>query len=259
MLDQSNRRSAIIEILNAEGASRVLLVCDHASNFIPPELCNLGLESDLLTEHIAWDIGIADLTRALAHRWNATTVLCGFSRLILDPNRAEDSMSLIPSISEHHVIPGNETLTEVEKVERIKRYHRPYHAALQQVLNYWLEHKEPGAPSPIVICTHSFTPVFNGEKRPWHLSVMWDRDSCLASPLISRLRDAGYVVGDNEPYSAQEETGHTMRSLCDPHDLPGIMIEIRQDLIGNETDIQMFANIVGSAVEAALVDLDTTN
>jgi len=259
MSDLSNQGSAICDILNADGASRIFLVCDHASNFVPPKFGSLGLGNELLSEHIAWDIGIADLTRALAYRWDALAVLCGFSRLVLDPNRAEDSKSLIPRVSEHHAIPGNQSLTDEERIERIELYHRPYHKALQCTLESRFERQQSGGPPPVVICPHSFTPVYHGELRPWHLSVMWDRDPRLAKPLIAKFRDAGYVVGDNEPYSAREETGHTMRTLCDQYGIPGVMIEVRQDLIDTDAGISAWAGILGSAVESALGDFDANS
>ena len=259
MLSQTVPKPRFFEILNAEGNSRVFLVCDHASNFVPPELDGLGVPEELLSEHIAWDIGIAELTKALASRWNAPAVLSGFSRLVLDPNRSEDSETLIPTISEHHVIPGNQNLTAEEKGARIGRYHRPYHAALKFTLDNMLCRQGSPHLRPVVICPHSFTPVFNGKQRPWHVSVMWDRDPRLALPLISSFRDAGYVVGNNEPYSAREETGHTLRTLSEPFGLTGAMIEVRQDLIGSVEGIAKWADIVGSAVEAAIADLDSTH
>src|SRR5947209_6002543 len=60
----------------------VLLVRDHASNAIPPGYCALGLGREALERHIAYDIGAADLTRALAVRLNAPAVLSTFSRLL---------------------------------------------------------------------------------------------------------------------------------------------------------------------------------
>ena len=45
----------------------------------------------------------------------------------------------------------------------------------------------------------------NGFRRPWHLGVLWNRDSRLAGPLLDRFRvDPELCVGDNEPYSGRE-------------------------------------------------------
>ena len=43
-------------ILRPPGAGRFVLFCDHASNYIPAELDDLGLPACELARHIAWDI-----------------------------------------------------------------------------------------------------------------------------------------------------------------------------------------------------------
>ncbi len=47
------------ELVNPSGAGAVLLVCEHASNFVPAEYQGLGLVPHALTLHSAWDIGAA--------------------------------------------------------------------------------------------------------------------------------------------------------------------------------------------------------
>ena len=59
-----------------------LIVCDHASNGIPPGYGTLGLPREALERHIAYDIGAADVTRALAQMLGAPAVLSTYSRLI---------------------------------------------------------------------------------------------------------------------------------------------------------------------------------
>jgi predicted N-formylglutamate amidohydrolase len=73
----------------------VLIVCDHASNAVPPGYGSLGLPREALQRHIAFDIGAAELTRALAARLRAPAVLSTFSRLLIDPNRGADDPTLV--------------------------------------------------------------------------------------------------------------------------------------------------------------------
>ena len=52
-------------LLACEAQLPLLLVCDHASNKVPPELENLGMSSVALNGHIGWDIGAGDVARAM--------------------------------------------------------------------------------------------------------------------------------------------------------------------------------------------------
>src|SRR3546814_11343288 len=74
------------ELFNAAGSAPLLLLCDHATRFIPRALDSLGLDAAALTRHIAWDLGIAEVTRQLARQPHAPAVLRHFSRLVVTPN-----------------------------------------------------------------------------------------------------------------------------------------------------------------------------
>ena len=88
------------ESFNPDGTAPLLLVCDHASRFLPRRLGTLGLSEAELARHIAWDIGIAEVTRGLARALDAPAILSRFSRLAIDPNRALDDPTLIPQLSD---------------------------------------------------------------------------------------------------------------------------------------------------------------
>ena len=53
----------------SDGKSGLLFLCDHASNALPEG--GLGLAPGLLATHIAYDIGAAAVTRALAGAYGA--------------------------------------------------------------------------------------------------------------------------------------------------------------------------------------------
>ena len=84
------------EIINPHGQANIVFICEHASNHIPPKYENLGLDDDLLKLHIAWDIGISEVTKNLSLRLNAPAVLARFSRLLIDANRSISQTGLIP-------------------------------------------------------------------------------------------------------------------------------------------------------------------
>ena len=238
------------ETVNAEGAAPVLLLCDHASNFIPSEWAALGLDEAHLARHIAWDIGAAEVTRQLARSLDAPAILSHFSRLLVDPNRQPGVESLIPEQVDGVTIPGNLGLSAVEKERRLATFHRPYHQAVEQALDR-LAARGPG---PAVISVHSFTPVMEGVERPWQVAILWNTDPRLPQPLIGRLRDEGLMVGDNEPYSGRHIHGYTMQHHADPRGLANVLIELRQDLIDTRHGAAEWAEVLERCLVPVLAD-----
>jgi len=238
------------ELINAGGRAPVLLICDHATRFIPRALGALGLDKAYLTRHIAWDIGIADVTRRLAERLDAPAMMSHFSRLIVDPNRQPDNPTLIPEISDGVIVPGNRSLSDRQVELRLDTFFRPYHRAI----NVQLDHMQENGPTPALVSMHSFTPVMRGEERPWEIGILWNRDPRLPQPLMSRLRAEGLTVGDNLPYSGADEHGYTQHTHGDSRGLANVLIEVRQDLIDTHHGAAAWAGRLGSALEEVLRD-----
>jgi predicted N-formylglutamate amidohydrolase len=237
------------EVLSvADPAYPVLLVCDHASNFIPPSLTDLGVAEELLPSHIAWDIGAATITRTLARRLNVPAVLCQYSRLVVDCNRNLDDVSAFPEVSDGIAIPGNAALSAQDREARANQVYWPYHHAVRDQLRLL----ENFAPAPALVAIHSFTPAMAGKIRPWHVGVLWDKDDRISRPLLQRMRDDGDVeVGDNEPYSGKHPADFTLDHHAEAEGLPHVGIEIRQDL-ANTPDT---AKRVGELLALVLVDI----
>ena len=229
--------------------SRLLLLCDHASNALPPG--GLGLDPVLLSTHIAHDIGAAAVTRALAAAYGAPAFLGAWSRLLIDLNRGADDPTIVMKLSDGSIIPGNAQADAAEVARRIAAFHAPYHAAIAAALNGM-------APAPVVISIHSFTPAWKGRPRPWEVGVLYDRDRRLADPLMRRLNEAGFTVGDNEPYSGALE-GDTLYQHGTLRGLPHALIEIRQDLIASGEAAQAFAMRLMPILDKALADLTSSS
>lgn len=225
--------------------SRLLFLCDHASNRLPEG--GLGLDPTLLATHIAYDIGAASLTRALAQAYGAPAFLGGWSRLLIDLNRGADDPTLVMKLSDGSIIPGNAGADAAEVARRIAAYHAPYHAAITAELDQI-------GNEAVVISIHSFTPAWKGRPRPWQVGVLYDRDTRLSSPLMARLAEAGFTVGDNEPYTGALE-GDTLYQHGTLRGLPHVLIEIRQDLIASQASAQEFALRLKSILDLALSDM----
>jgi predicted N-formylglutamate amidohydrolase len=241
--------NAPFERIAAASDTPLLLLCDHASNAMPPGL-ELGLDPGLMRTHIAHDIGAADVTRALAAAFGAAAVLGGYSRLLIDLNRGADDPTLVMKLSDGSIIPGNRDADAADVARRIRDYHAPYHAAVAKEI----ERIRAQGQAPILISLHSFTPVWKGVPRPWEVGVLWDRDGRLANPLMRRLAKAGFVVGDNEPYSGALE-GDTLNVHGTRAGLAHVLIEMRQDLIADAAMALDFAARLKPILDAAVADI----
>ena len=237
---------AAVVTLREHGASPFVLTCDHAGNRAPRCLGDLGVPPDEWQRHIAWDIGAAGVTRLLAERLDAFAILQTYSRLVIDCNRPPDVPSSIVELSEHTVIPGNRALTAADRALRVNEIFRPYHNRLRTELD-----RRQNIPTALVTI-HSFTPVFKGIARPWHMGLLYNRDTRLAKALSDILsREPGLVVGDNEPYSVSDATDYTIPVHGEQRGLPHIEIEIRQDLIADEAGQRAWAERTAAALSAS--------
>lgn len=208
----------------------LILLCDHASNALPPGYGSLGLPKAELERHIGYDIGAAGVTRMLAHRLGCPALLTRFSRLLIDPNRGEDDPTLVMRLSDGAVVPGNRNVDEAEVERRLERYHRPYHAAVEAEIDAALTK----GVVPAILSMHSFTAVWRGLARPWHAAVLWDSDPRFTRELIDALAAPGdLMVGDNEPYDGALR-GDCMYRHGTLRGLAHTLLEIRQDLITDE-------------------------
>jgi len=228
----------------------VILLCDHASNALPPEYGSLGLPPEQLERHIAYDIGAAGVVREMAARLGCPAVLSRFSRLLIDPNRGADDPTLVMRISDGAIVPGNERLTPAETARRIAVYHAPYHEAIRCAIDAAMNAGE----TPVILSVHSFTPVWRGASRPWHAGVLWDSDPRLAQPLIRALSAEGdLVVGDNEPYKGalKNDTLYQHGTL---RGLAHALIEVRQDLIAKPDGQRLWAERLAAMLSSITHD-----
>ncbi|NPU64760.1 N-formylglutamate amidohydrolase [Bradyrhizobium sp. 83012] len=223
---------------NADGASALVFTCDHYGRLLPRALGDLGLDESELERHIAWDIGIAGVAEQVSRALDAHLLAQRYSRLVIDCNRWPQAPNAIPMISERTTIPGNEGLTHEDAELRRRAIFVPYHDRITAVLD---ARKQAGRPT-ILVSLHSFTPVYAGIARPWHIGTLYQHDKVLPPLLLKALRaEPDLVVGDNQPYAVGDNTDYTIPVHGEGRGLINSGIEIRQNEIAEPEGQQVWA------------------
>lgn len=228
-----------------DGSAPALIIADHASNSIPPGI-DLGIDAALLDTHIAIDIGTAALSEALATRLGAPAIIATVTRLAIDLNRDPAIRDIIPGASDGHVIPGNLALSETERSLRIAAIHKPYHETVAA---------EIAARRPrLLVSLHSFTPAratFPDEARPWPIAILYNEDDRAARIGLAALREQGFEVGDNQPYSGRE-LNYTMDRHAEMAGIPYLGVEIRQDGLASTADVARWTDVLAPIITEIL-------
>jgi len=229
-----------VTVTNEDGTSPFVIICDHAGKYLPRRLQMLGLPESECERHIAWDIGAGAVARLIGDALDAVVIRQNYSRLAIDCNRMPDSETSIVEVSERTTVPGNIGLSKPQIEARVREIFQPYHDRIAADLD---RRRQAGRPT-VLIAMHSFTPVFDAVARRWHIGVLYNRDPRLAHVLIDLLRsEQGLVVGDNEPYRVTDASDYAIPIHGEQRKLPHVEIEIRQDLIADETGQRRWADL----------------
>ena len=218
---------AVVDTINANGDAALVLVCEHASSYIPFSLGDLGLSEDARYSHIAWDIGAYDLATALSRMLDAPLVASRVSRLVYDCNRPLADSSATPAVSERYDVPGNCSLSTQQRQQRYDEVYLPFERMLaQQIatqsdklsadtqisksprfkksLETRLETR-PVANSaasswqlPVLVTVHSFTPIYHGQTRDVEIGLLHDEESQFAIRMQEAVADLEIEAGQQQ-------------------------------------------------------------
>jgi len=241
-----------VDLRRLHGASEIFLTCDHAGRRLPGSLGTLGLDASDMDRHIAWDIGAAGLAERMSERLDAPLVMQVYSRLVIDCNRPLTAPTSIAMVSEATEIAGNKGLSPQQVHARVREVFDPYHDRIDAELEL---RRRAGRPT-VLVSVHSFTPVFHGEARPWHLGLLYNRDSGFAHHLSDAFDGSAYTVGHNEPYSVSDVTDYTIPVHGERRGIPHVMIEVRQDLIAMEAGQDEWAERLSGLLRRALAQMN---
>lgn len=228
-----------------DGNGPLVLTCEHASNRVPGPLTLDPRDAPWLQTHWGWDIGAADLTRALARRTGADAVLSNFSRLVCDPNRSPSDPTWIRPEVEGHRLALNHQLDGAERDRRRLELHEPYHAAVDELLRV---HQRTTSSDFLLLSVHSFTRSYLGQQRKLQAGVLFDDHPTLALALMNALRLQALDTRLNEPYSGMQGMIHSVSLHGHAHGVRYLELELRNDLI----DTPAKADGVAEALARAL-------
>jgi predicted N-formylglutamate amidohydrolase len=244
---------AAVAIERAEAPSPVVLVCDHASNYLPARYGSLGLTASDLAKHSAWDPGALAISRHLSALMDAPLVYGCISRLVLDVNRGLSDVDSIVETADGVVVPGNTAISAGERERRAAEIYAPYHAAVEELLANRAQRNRRTA----LVAIHTYTPNLLGVARPWHCGVIFASDSRLGEAIVKSLQEEnGLEVGVNRPYAPSDRVYHTMSRHGEANGNPAAMIEVRNDLAadgdGQAAWAMRLAPILQSAAQTSL-------
>lgn len=207
--------------------SQLLITCEHASNAVPAPLTTTVADQRWLDDHWGWDIGAPDVVRELCRLKGCVGVLCGFSRLVIDPNRDLSHTDLVRRSIHGEPLSFNVDLDDSELQRRIDGLYTPYHDAIDRELAARLSH----GGDQLLLSIHSFTPQLGDDVRGMELGILFDNYEPVAQRLAEGFREAGFVTALNEPYSGRTGLIFAANRHGREHGVIYVELEIRQDLI----------------------------
>ena len=238
--------TAVVETLNPDGRGRVVVICEHASYYIPSEYNGLGLSEQDRKSHAAWDLGARDVSLLLSAALDAPIISSTVSRLVYDCNRPPKAASAMPEKSERIDVPGNIGLSRTERDARTQAIYNPFCAAVSKVLDV-------RGPDTIIVTMHSFTPTYHGKSRLVELGLLCDSDSRLVDAMLSHADMLPHRrIERNAPYGPKDGVTHSLKIHAQSRDLLNVMVEVRNDLLTTEKGIATMAQELLTLLRAAL-------
>lgn len=237
-------------LVNEQGRSRILLVCEHASNHIPDRYNDLGLDAAAKHSHAAWDIGAQSISEKLSDALDAKLVMSGVSRLVYDCNRPPRAHDAMPAKSELITIPGNSNLSAEDKQERIQTVYEPFKKLLSDTI-------QSCRYRPILVTIHSFTALYYGKLRDAEVGIIHEEDNRLAVKMVQLAQaHTDFKVSLNEPYSKSDGVAHTLDVYGTRNGLINVMIEVRNDLLETTDQQNEITRILTNLLQQSIVEMN---
>lgn len=234
------------ERLAPDGASPLLLLCEHAGAEIPAPWSGLGLDPAYLSTHYAYDPGAGLVTRHLSRALDAAAVLSRYSRIFLDYNRFPGDWDYIRPDLGGIPVPRNLVIDAGERGRREAIAAAPVHGAIEAMR----------AGRSAVISIHSFTPVMADDRRMVDVAILWDEDSGFVRVALDELKARagrfGLRPGDNAPYDLRKVGARSLKTHAADHALPYFYIEVNNGLFSNPETTARVTSLLDETLSAVL-------
>ncbi len=236
-------------VVNPTGASSVVLICEHASHYIPPSFDGLGLSSQDRESHAAWDPGALAVATQISMRLDAVLIAAQVSRLVYDCNRPPEAIGAMPERSEVIEVPGNRGLSDAARQSRVDMFYHPFHSAVTKAV--------AAVNNPIIVTIHSFTPVYHGVSRAVEIGVLHDRDTRLADAMLGvAASHTTAKVMRNDPYGPDDGVTHSLQKHGANGGHLNVMLEVRNDLIATADQQTAMGDLIAAWIADACVQMN---
>ncbi len=243
----------VVDVINPRGEGRFVLVCEHASNYIPAEYKNLGLGVKVRNSHVAWDPGALEVAKYISQKLDAPLVTSCVSRLLYDCNRPPAVKSAVSERSENYDIKGNINLTKDKLDERAEKFYFPFRNALSECLG--AHSRRVG--NTILVTIHTFTPIFQGRSRSLKIGVLHDSDNRMADGMLSALANLTRLkVERNQPYGPRDGVTHTLKEHGTKRGIANVMLEVRNDLVKTKSQQEEIGELLAKAIVTSSENLN---
>ena len=245
-----------VGIERGQGQGPFVIVCEHASSTLPRAMGDMGLSEEARLSHIAWDPGALAVARLLSTRFDSPLVFQRFSRLVYDCNRPPESPASMPMKSEIYAVPANEGVDGAERLARTQALYRPFHSTVSALI----DERTCSGLATSLITVHSFTPVYFGKPRAVEVGILHDADARFADGILSAAAsDRRHDVRRNEPYGPADGVTHSLILHGISRGIPNVMIEVRNDLIADQTGQGVMAGYLSELIAQAIGQQDDNN
>ena len=207
---------------------KLILTCEHASNFIPAAY-RKDFNHATLSSHKGFDIGAQSAAEFISKSLKCPLILGKVSRLLIDLNRSKTNDKYFSNYTKQ--------LTPINQSKIIDKYYLPFRNTAYEHIQNSLKNKKNII---LHVSVHSFTPKLNGQDRNNDIGLLYDPSHHLEKTFSKQWADNLKLISDNSikvrfnyPYLGTSD-GHTsaLRKQIH-HRYIGIELEINQRLANN--------------------------
>lgn len=204
---------------------KLVLTCEHASNFIPEEYRYLFKDAGtVLYFHRGYDPGAFDLFQDLVPLADFSQHQ-EISRLLVEVNRSIGHPLLFSEFSKG--------LSKTDKAVVLDHYYFPYRNQVKAAIRKFIEKGE----KVLHFSVHSFTPKLNGIIRKTDIGLLYDPSRTEEKAFCKRFKEVlnthlpGLRIRYNYPYLGKADGLTTSIRKEIPENYAGIELEVNQKYV----------------------------